>query len=633
MTGETTYEELQQRVEDLEKQVHEQGHAKKLLERSNIQLLDIFESISDGFFSVDEKFVITYFNKAAERLLARQSWQVLGQNLFEAFPQMKGSIFEEKYTQGINEKTPLLFETYFDVKPYENWYEVKVYPQEDGISVYFQVTTERKLTEEALRKREELFRNVYDTAPLAFVVWDLDTRVTDWNKKAEKVFGWSKDEVIGSDFFDFLIPDKDRPQVENIVDRLLKGKLPSQSVNDNLTKGGKIITCEWNNSLLHGDDANIVGAISLALDITQRKQAEEALLDREDTLKSIFRAAPTGIGMVSSRVLTRVNDRICEMTGYSRDELVGQSARMLYPTDEDFDYVGREKYAQIREKGTGSVETRWKRKDGKVINVLLSSTSIDPSDPTADVTFTALDITEAKKAEKELRESEDRYRRITEAITDYIYTVTVQDRCPVETTHGPACVAVTGYTAKHFKENPYLWIQMVHEQDREAVQEQASRTLSGEKVPALEHRIIRRDGATRWVRNTPVLNFDSQGRLLSYDGLVQDITERKQAEEALRKANDELERFNLELEKKVQERTEELRHKNEQLVEAERLAALGKMANRVAHDLRNPLTAVGGFARRVNERLPNDDPNKKYLQMIVEEVITMECKVSEITTI
>jgi PAS domain S-box-containing protein len=490
---------------------------------------------------------------------------------------------------------------------------------------------ERKRTEETLRESEELFRNVYDTAPLAFVVWDIDTRVTDWNKKAEEVFGWSKEEALGRNFFDFLVPEKDRHQVENVVGRLLEGGLPSHSINDNLTKDGQIITCEWNNSALHDDDGNIVGAMSLALDMTERKRAQEALCENEATLKSIFRAAPTGIGMVSNRVLKRVNNRICEMTGYFREELVEQSARMLYPTDEDFEYVGRKKYAQIRERGTGTVETRWKRKDGKMMDVLLSSTPVDPSDLTAGVTFSALDITERKKAEKELRESEDRYRRITEAITDYIYTVTIEDGLPVETIHGPACVAVTGYTAEHFKENPYLWIQMVHEEDRAAVEELAARTLSGERVPALEHRIIRKDDATRWVRNTPVLNFDSQGRLLSYDGLVQDVTERKQAEEAVREANDELERFNLELEQKVQERTEELKQKNKQLVQAERLAVLGKMANRVAHELRNPLTVVGGFARRINEKAPADDPNKKYLQMIVEKVITMESKVSEIT--
>ncbi len=490
---------------------------------------------------------------------------------------------------------------------------------------------ERKRTEETLREREELFRNVYDTAPVAFVVWDIETRVTDWNKKAEEVFGWSKEEALGRNFFDFLVPEKDRYQVENAVDRLLKGELPSHSMNDNLTKDGAIITCEWNNSPLHDDDGNIVGAMSLALDMTERKRAQEALCENEATLKSIFRAAPTGIGMVSNRVLKRVNDRICEMTGYSREELFEQSARMLYPTDEDFEYVGREKYAQIRERGAGTVETQWRRKDGTILDVLVSSAPVDPSDLTAGVTFSALDITERKKAEKELRESEDRYRRITEAITDYIYTVTVEDGRPVETIHGPACVAVTGYTAEHFKENPYLWIQMVDEEDRAAVEELAARTLSGERVPALEHRIIRKDGATRWVRNTPVLNFDSQGKLLSYDGLVQDVTERKQAEEAVREAKDELERFNLDLEHKVQERTEELKQKNKQLVQAEKLAALGKMANKVAHELRNPLTVVGGFARRINEKAPTDDPNKKYLEMIVEKVITMESKVSEIT--
>ena len=172
---------------------------------------------------------------------------------------------------------------------------------------------------------------------------------------------------------------------------------------------------------------------------------------------------------------------------------------------------------------------------------------------------------------------------------------------------------------------------MVDEEDRAAVEGLAAQTLSGERVPALEHRIIRKDGATRWVRNTPVLNFDGQGKLLSYDGLVQDVTERKQAEEAVREAKDELERFNVELEQKVQERTKELKQKNKQLVQAEKLAALGKMANKVAHELRNPLTVVGGFARRMNEKAPADDPNKKYLQMIVEKVITMENKVSEIT--
>jgi signal transduction histidine kinase len=109
-----------------------------------------------------------------------------------------------------------------------------------------------------------------------------------------------------------------------------------------------------------------------------------------------------------------------------------------------------------------------------------------------------------------------------------------------------------------------------------------------------------------------------------------DETERKQAEEALQSAHQELFKFSQELELKVEERTEELRKKSEKLIEAERLAATGKMANRVAHELRNPLTVIGGFVRRMDEKTPDDDPHKRYLNIILKEVKVLENKVSEI---
>jgi PAS domain S-box-containing protein len=146
------------------------------------------------------------------------------------------------------------------------------------------------------------------------------------------------------------------------------------------------------------------------------------------------------------------------------------------------------------------------------------------------------EATKRKRAEKALRESEERYRRITDVITDYIYTVRVQSGHPVETIHRPTCVAVTGYTVEDFEADPYLWIRMVHEEDRAAVQKQVAQVLSGVKVGTLEHRIHRKDGVMRWISNTFVPHYDAYGELLSYDGLIRDIHERKLVGDALRES-------------------------------------------------------------------------------------------------
>ncbi len=150
-------------------------------------------------------------------------------------------------------------------------------------------------------------------------------------------------------------------------------------------------------------DIELVSTLGgMAWDILSRAKSEEALRQSEEYLQAVFRVAPTGIGVVRNRVLTRVNERVCEMTGYSQEELLGQSARILYPSQADFDFVGREKYRQIREKGTGEVETSWQRKDGSVIDVLMASTPLDRSNLSVGVTFTALDITERKRIQAEL---------------------------------------------------------------------------------------------------------------------------------------------------------------------------------------------------------------------------------------
>ncbi len=112
-----------------------------------------------------------------------------------------------------------------------------------------------------------------------------------------------------------------------------------------------------------------------------------------------------------------MNPLVCDIIGYTKKELIGQCARMLYPTQEDFEFVGKEKYRQIAEHGTGVVETRWQKKDGSIIDVLLASTPVDSKDLAKGVIFTTMDITERKQAEEELKQHREHLEELVKART------------------------------------------------------------------------------------------------------------------------------------------------------------------------------------------------------------------------
>ena len=116
--------------------------------------------------------------------------------------------------------------------------------------------------------------------------------------------------------------------------------------------------------------------------------------------------------------------------------------------------------------------------------------------------------------------------------------MTVRDGRPLETKHGMACEAITGYKVQHFTADPLLWINMVPPEERDGIVEHVKNILAGKELPAIEHRIIRKDGHIRWVRDKSVLHFDSHNVLVSYEGVISDITERKQAEEELKKSRE-----------------------------------------------------------------------------------------------
>jgi two-component system cell cycle sensor histidine kinase/response regulator CckA len=202
-----------------------------------------------------------------------------------------------------------------------------------------------------------------------------------------------------------------------------------------------------------------------------------------------------------------------------------------------------------------------------------------------------------KRAEEALRKSEERYRRITAAVTDYIFTVYTENGHPVETVHGPACIAVTGYTPEEYASDPYLWFCMVHEEDRSAVQGQATQVLLGQDTQPIEHRIWRKDGVLRWVRSTLVPHYDIQGKLISYDGLISDITERRQAEEEKEKLE-------------------------AQLQQAQKMEAVGTLAGGIAHDFNNLLMSIQGNISLMLLAMDPTHPHYERLKRTEEQVQT-----------
>ncbi|MBN2718033.1 MAG: PAS domain S-box protein, partial [Deltaproteobacteria bacterium] len=257
-----------------------------------------------------------------------------------------------------------------------------------------------------------LLNRIYETTPMAIVVVNRDGQIRLANLCAEKVLRLAKGEISGRcyDAPEWTITDFDGNPFPadalpfSIVQRTLA---PVGNIRHAITHpNGEKIYLRIDAIPLLDESGAFDGIVAYLEDISESVKEAARHAEQEATLRSIFRAAPVGIGMVKQRHLTWMNAKLLEMCGYQEAELIGQSARILYPTDEDFEYVGTEKYRQIAAHGTGTVETKWQRKDGTIIDVLLSSTPLDMSDISKGVTFSALDISVRKQLEKQLRHVE-----------------------------------------------------------------------------------------------------------------------------------------------------------------------------------------------------------------------------------
>ncbi len=237
----------------------------------------------------------------------------------------------------------------------------------------------------------------------------------------------------------------------------------------------------------------------------------------EACLRSIYRSTTIGIGLVTNRIIQDVNDRLCEMVGYPLGELVGKDARMLYLNDDDYDLVGRNAYRPVAECGT--VETRWRRKDGGIIYVLLTSTPLDPDDLSEGVLFTVLDITARKAAEEELQS-------LFDLSLDMVCIADIHTATFVKV--NPAFERTLGYTREELRNRSFL--DLIHPDDvaqtRAVIEEKLQ---NGQMVINFENRYRHKDGSYRWLS---WMSHPRPERGVTY-AVARDVTEQKQRDLAL----------------------------------------------------------------------------------------------------
>ncbi len=259
--------------------------------------------------------------------------------------------------------------------------------------------SERKKLEEILAYSEARYRSLFEHINAGVAVYKAvdggrDFIFMDFNRTAEQFEKIGREKVIGKSVLE-VFPGVKEFGLFEVFQRVWRTGKPEHHPISHY-KDGRIEG--WRDNYVFKLPSGEI--VAVYQDVTRQKQAEEALKKSEATLKGLLRAAPTAIFLLQDRIFKWVSPRMTDLTGYGEEELLGQSTKMLYLSEADFEQTGKA-YDQAKYGLVGEIEAIWKRKDGRLINVLLRGSPLNPQDHSEGYIITALDISDRKRAEKE----------------------------------------------------------------------------------------------------------------------------------------------------------------------------------------------------------------------------------------
>ena len=259
--------------------------------------------------------------------------------------------------------------------------------------------------EAAKRKKvEKALATHLQNTPIGAISWDLNFKTVEWNPAAENIFGYNREEVIGKHITELILPEDIKELVEGIFQDMLTGKDgDSHSINENITKDGRRIICDWYNTALKDVDGRSIGMASLVNDITERIHTEEALKESEERLKTILSATPDPIVIYSSQGETEyLNPSFVEVFGWTLDELRGKRIPFVPDNQEQ---ITSEKTKELLGSGNKvQFETQRLTKQGSSIDVIISASCIkNLNGKISKLVVILKDITDQKQAKQELK--------------------------------------------------------------------------------------------------------------------------------------------------------------------------------------------------------------------------------------